>query len=99
MAAFALISPTAFAQDDIKQPKELEEYEPEYRDIPELLMQYNLKLDKNNALPITTEFVMQQIIDPEKAAYRTDSIMKGTQREDSMPAWLIYLTMEGCQWC
>ena len=58
MAAFALISPTAFAQDDIKQPKELDEYEPEYRDIPELLMQYNLKLDKNNALPINTEFVM-----------------------------------------
>lgn len=36
------------------QHKALEEYEPEYRELPELKKQYGLKLDKNHPLPITS---------------------------------------------
>ena len=43
--------------------KALEEFEPEYRDIPGLYEEYGIRLDKNHPLPITTRFVMEQIID------------------------------------
>jgi len=83
----------------VQQPKELEDYEPEYREIPELFEQYGIKLDKNHPLEITSDFVMEQIIVPDEARYRTDSIMKGAQAEDEMPNWFIYLKMEECSWC
>lgn len=76
--------------------------EPNYRKegVPaELLMRYGLKFDNNHALPITSEFVREQIIDMEGMVYRDDSIMKGMQDEDKMPNWLIFFTGESCSLC
>ena len=89
---FALLAITAYAQEDAgaadnqaqtedselsSKPRALEDYEPEYREWPALLEQYDLKIDKHHPLPISTQFIMEQIIDHDGRRYHTDSIMKG----------------------
>ena len=46
------------------------EFEPDYVTIPPLEQVYGMRLDKNHALDVTTEFVMEQIVNPEEGRYR-----------------------------
>ena len=61
---------------------------PEIREegIPdELLFEYGIEYDINRPLALTTDFMLEQIIDLTEGgipAYRTDSIMKGVQEEN-----------------
>ena len=58
---------------------------------------YGIKLDLNNAMPITTEFVFSQIINVETGRYFEDSIMKDENFE--VPNYLLYLNMQDCEIC
>lgn len=75
----------------------LEDYEPEYVEVPDLFEKYGIKFDRNHMLPITTEFVMEQILFPLEGRYRTESIM--TPIKGEAPNWLIFLKMQDCTFC
>ena len=47
--------------------------------------------------PITTKFVFEQIIDPNVFHYRGKSLF--TDHRGIPPNWLIYFTMQDCQYC
>ena len=75
-----------------------EHFDPEYIQVPGLAEIYVLFFDKNHAMPITTEFVMNEIVWPDEGKYRHESIMQGLHGQGA-PNWLIFLKMDDCYYC
>ena len=54
---------------------------------------YGIEFDRNHMLgPITTQFIMEQIIHPQQGIYREDSFFKHPHT-GVMPNWFFYIRM------
>lgn len=71
----------------------MEEYEPDIVYIPGLKETYGIEFDRNHMLgPITTEFVMDQIIFSQLGKYRDESFFMHPET-GVMPNWFFMVKM------
>ena len=76
----------------------LEEFEPDYVDVPGLYENYGLIFDLNHMLEIDTRFAMEQIIDAESGRFRQDNLFRDP-KTGQVPNWLLYFQMNDCYYC